>query len=131
VGRRCECDLASRSFQLRCALVGQTEDRFRLDAIQAGTYPGNFPAEAFGIDFKLYGGHLLSDNPNTKEIPSVCTIALHDIRAEEELTCDYHTFDVAWREKLGRLEGAEPAVECGPSLDSPQSYGHSSGFASV
>jgi SET domain-containing protein len=39
----------------------------------------------------------------------VCNFALHDIRAEEELTVDYRTFDAAWREKLGHLERAEPA----------------------
>ena len=60
------------------------------------------------MDDARYFNH--SDNPNTKEIPSVCTIALHDIKVEEELTGDYRTFDAAWREKLGRLERAEPAA---------------------
>jgi SET domain-containing protein len=45
-----------------------------------------------------------SDAPNVGMHPSEATenVALRDIDAGEELTCDYESFDLEWREKLGR-----------------------------
>ena len=44
-----------------------------------------------------------SDNPNVTMSPegTADNIAARDIAAGEELTCDYRTFDLHWREKLG------------------------------
>jgi hypothetical protein len=44
-----------------------------------------------------------SDRPNVGMHPDGTTenVALREVAAGEELTCDYRTFDAAWREKLG------------------------------
>ena len=42
-----------------------------------------------------------SYRPNTREIPSVATIAVRDIMPGEELTGDYRTFDADWKRELG------------------------------
>lgn len=49
-----------------------------------------------------------SDTPNVGMHPDGSTenVALRDIAAGEELTCDYRSFDAAWRVKLPHLEGA-------------------------
>jgi len=39
----------------------------------------------------------MNPNGNTENL------ALRDLAAGEELTCDYRTFDADWREKLGDL----------------------------
>ncbi len=46
-----------------------------------------------------------SDDPNVGMNPNgdPDNLALRAIRAGEELTCDYRTFDLAWREKLPHL----------------------------
>ncbi len=46
-----------------------------------------------------------SDNPNVGMHPrgTADNIALQDIGAGEELTCDYRTFDLDWKEKLPHL----------------------------
>lgn len=51
-------------------------------------------------DHDRYMNH--SDDPNVGMNPNGNTenLALRDIAAGEELTCDYRTFDAAWREKL-------------------------------
>lgn len=52
-------------------------------------------------DHDRYMNH--SDDPNVGMNPNGSTenLALRDIAAGEELTCDYRTFDAEWREKLG------------------------------
>ncbi len=52
-------------------------------------------------DHDRYMNH--SDHPNVGMNPNGNTenLALRDIAAGEELTCDYRTFDAEWREKLG------------------------------
>jgi len=54
-------------------------------------------------DFCCYMNH--ASPPNTGTLPDapppVITIALRDIAAGEELTCDYLVFDAAARQKLG------------------------------
>ena len=52
-------------------------------------------------DHDRYMNH--SDDPNVGMNPNGNTenLALRDIAAGEELTCDYRTFDAEWREKLG------------------------------
>lgn len=44
-----------------------------------------------------------SENPNVGSLPGATSheVALRDIRAGEEITSDYRTFDDQWREKLG------------------------------
>lgn len=46
-----------------------------------------------------------ANEPNTQEIHVADSIpfsvATRDIQAGEEITCDYRTFDAAWKEKLG------------------------------
>ncbi|MCC7383015.1 MAG: SET domain-containing protein [Deltaproteobacteria bacterium] len=46
-----------------------------------------------------------SDTPNVGMHPAGTTenIALVDVAAGEELTCDYRTFDLEWQEKLPHL----------------------------
>jgi len=53
-------------------------------------------------DHDRYMNHC--DEPNVGMNPNGNTenLALRDIAAGEELTCDYRTFDVEWRAKLGR-----------------------------
>lgn len=53
-------------------------------------------------DHDRYMNH--SDEPNVGMNPNGNTenLALRDIAAGEELTCDYRTFDAEWRGKLGR-----------------------------
>jgi len=53
-------------------------------------------------DHDRYMNH--SDHPNVGMNPNGNTenLALRDIAAGEELTCDYRTFDAEWRNKLGR-----------------------------
>jgi len=53
-------------------------------------------------DHDRYMNH--SDEPNVGMNPNGNTenLALRDIAAGEELTCDYRTFDAQWRGKLGR-----------------------------
>lgn len=49
-------------------------------------------------------------DPNTGAPPDVrlpvTTVALRDIRAGEEITCDYHAFDDDAERKLGRGDGS-------------------------
>ena len=53
-------------------------------------------------DHDRYMNH--SDTPNVGMNPNGNTenLALRDLAADEELTCDYRTFDADWQEKLGR-----------------------------
>jgi SET domain-containing protein len=53
-------------------------------------------------DHDRYMNH--SDDPNVGMNPNGNTenLALRDIAAGEELTCDYRTFDAEWTLKLGR-----------------------------
>jgi len=54
-------------------------------------------------DLTIFMNH--SSPPNTGALPGatepVTTVALRDIAAGEELTCDYHAFDAAASAKLG------------------------------
>jgi uncharacterized protein len=54
-------------------------------------------------DHDRYMNH--SDTPNVVMHPegTADNIAARDIAAGEELTCDYRTFDLEWREKLPHL----------------------------
>ena len=55
-----------------------------------------------------------SPTPNTGAPPDaqqpVVTVALRDIAAGEEITCDYFAFDADAPRKLGRMSAAGPAV---------------------
>ena len=52
-----------------------------------------------------------SDAPNVGMNPdgSYTCLALRDIAAGEELTCDYRTFDAEWQLKLARRASDQPA----------------------
>jgi len=60
----------------------------------------------FSGDLTIFMNH--SSPPNTGALPGtvkpVTTVALRDIAAGEELTCDYHAFDVTAVQKLGPPE---------------------------
>ena len=53
-----------------------------------------------------------ADDPNTIEVHAAgrpaFSAAARDIEPGEEITCDYRTFDAAWREKLGENWPAIP-----------------------
>jgi SET domain-containing protein len=73
---------------------------------------GFFLAEDGG--WHLSGDHACfmnhADQPNTGAVedgtPEVTTVTLWPLRAGEELTCDYRTFDAAASEKLGPVPAA-------------------------
>lgn len=51
------------------------------------------------IDHARHMNH--SDDPNLMETPDGLNVANRDIKAGEELTCDYREFDQDFRNKLG------------------------------
>lgn len=48
-----------------------------------------------------------SEKPNLIDGPGGCDIAACDIPAGTELTCDYRTFDMDWRNKLSEIDGGK------------------------
>jgi SET domain-containing protein len=58
-----------------------------------------------GGDLSIFMNHAAQPNTGSPANVSglVTTVALRDIAAGEELTCDYFAFDAAAREKLGEL----------------------------